>query len=259
MKIKLTLFIVTFLFIQTLSIKAQDNLVTNGSFETVDGSGKPTGWEYESSGTTWSTTTVDGIEGKVLNVNKTGGGMSGMYQIIESGISSQKEYRFVFQYNIYNEPGSAANNPTYIILWMDETGEFMNAYMVEQTFSASTDGWTAGRKAVTSPEGAVAVGIQFSFPAAIGIYIDDVQFYEYSSGITNIKSIQLQELSVRSENGNLVVSGAPAGSRIDVYNIFGERLQSVIAATGETVLSGLPKGQVLIVRSGNKVAKVVVK
>jgi hypothetical protein len=36
----------------------------------------------------------------------------------------------------------------------------------------------------------------------------------------------------------------------------GNRLQSAVAAQGETVIPNLPKGQVLIVRSGNEAAKV---
>jgi hypothetical protein len=91
------------------------------------------------------------------------------------------------------------------------------------------------------------------------IIIDDVQVVKVSDVITGINSVEEQPLLVRVESGNVIVRNAEAGSRIDVYSLVGNRLQSVLAAQGETVLSGLPKGQVLIVRNGNKVAKVVVK
>jgi hypothetical protein len=109
---------------------------------------------------------------------------------------------------------------------------------------------------LTAPAGAVAASITFRVSHKIGVYIDDVQFVKTSNVITGLSAVKAQLLFVRSENGNLVVSGAPAGSRIDVYNVVGSRLQSVLAEKSETVLSGLPKGQVLIVRSGNEAAKV---
>jgi hypothetical protein len=72
------------------------------------------------------------------------------------------------------------------------------------------------------------------------------------SGIEEIKA----QLPVRTENGNLLVTAAP-GNRIEVFTVVGGRLQSVVSAGSETVLSGLPKGQVLIVRSEHAIAKAI--
>jgi hypothetical protein len=74
-------------------------------------------------------------------------------------------------------------------------------------------------------------------------------------GGAGIDEVKVQ-LPVRIVNGNLTVTAAP-GSRIEVFSVVGSRCQSVMSAGGETVLSGLPKGQVLIVRSGHAVAKVI--
>ena len=73
-----------------------------------------------------------------------------------------------------------------------------------------------------------------------------------NTGIADVKA----PLPVRRQGNDLVVS-AEAGSRIDVYTVIGRRQQSAVSAGGETVLSGLPKGELLIVRSGNAVAKVI--
>jgi hypothetical protein len=74
-------------------------------------------------------------------------------------------------------------------------------------------------------------------------------------GGAGIDEVKVQ-LPVRIVNGNLTVTAAP-GSRIEVFSVVGSRLQSVTSSGGETVLAGLPKGQVLIVRSGHAVAKVI--
>jgi hypothetical protein len=73
-----------------------------------------------------------------------------------------------------------------------------------------------------------------------------------AAGINDIKAA----LPVRTENGNLIVSVAP-GSRIEVYTVAGSRLQSTVSSGNETILPGLPRKQILIVRSGSSVAKVV--
>jgi hypothetical protein len=77
---------------------------------------------------------------------------------------------------------------------------------------------------------------------------------DYNAGIDDVKKASLP---VRIEGDRLIVSAA-AGSRIDVYTAVGSRLQSAVSSGSETVLSGLPKGQVLIVRSGYAVAKVII-
>jgi hypothetical protein len=73
------------------------------------------------------------------------------------------------------------------------------------------------------------------------------------SGVGEVKA----QLPVRIENGRLIVTAA-SGSRIEVFSLAGSLLRSEVSAGGETILSGLPKKQVLIVRSGGAVAKVII-
>ncbi len=63
-------------------------------------------------------------------------------------------------------------------------------------------------------------------------------------------------LEVYTSNGNIVVP-AEAGQRIEVYNMMGQTLYSGMAQNAETTISGLATQQVLVVRAGNKTAKVV--
>ncbi|MCE5331055.1 MAG: DUF6383 domain-containing protein, partial [Bacteroidales bacterium] len=64
------------------------------------------------------------------------------------------------------------------------------------------------------------------------------------------------QLPVRIQNGNIIVTTA-SGSPVEVFNALGLKLQSQTADSSEITLSNLPQGQVLIVRSGNAVAKVI--
>lgn len=63
-------------------------------------------------------------------------------------------------------------------------------------------------------------------------------------------------LAIYLRNGQLVVP-TEAGQNISVYNILGQAVYSTVAQGVETVIDGLPTNQLLVVRSGRKVAKVV--
>lgn len=90
----------------------------------------------------------------------------------------------------------------------------------------------------------------------IGIYDQDGN--DYSASISDGTAICNVEasLEVYTRNGNIVVP-AEAGQRIEVYNMMGQTLYSGMAQNAETTISGLATQQVLVVRAGNKTAKVV--
>jgi len=75
------------------------------------------------------------------------------------------------------------------------------------------------------------------------------------STVNGISEVRTQ-LPVRIQNGNVIVT-AQSGSQLEVFNALGLKLYSQIANSTETTFSNLPQGQVLIVRSGNAVAKVI--
>jgi hypothetical protein len=264
MKIKLTLFIVTFLLIQNVSLNAQ-NLVVNGSFEEIGSNGKPTQWDTEGSNVTWSTSSEvsdipDGAKALKVDVTNTGSSARDISQVTLSGVVPGKEYLFSFKYNVYRAPSSADGNLIYGIAWFDANDATISAGSYESDpLPGGLNTWKTGGGYFVAPAEAVKAYIYFTFSRNIGVYVDDVQLVAESDVPTGLSAVKAQSLFVRSENGNLVVSGVPAGSRIDVYSVVGSRLQSAVAAQGETVLSGLPKGQILIVRNGNEAAKVLTK
>ena len=90
----------------------------------------------------------------------------------------------------------------------------------------------------------------------VGIYDQDGN--DYSASISDGTAICNVEasLEVYTRNGNIVVP-AEAGQRIEVYNMMGQTIYSGVAQNAETTISGLATQQVLVVRAGNKTAKVV--
>jgi hypothetical protein len=90
----------------------------------------------------------------------------------------------------------------------------------------------------------------------VGIYDQDGN--DYSASISDGTAICNVEasLEVYTRNGNIVVP-AEAGQRIEVYNMMGQTIYSGVAQNAETTISGLAAQQVLIVRAGNKTAKVI--
>jgi hypothetical protein len=252
MKIKLTLFILFLL--QAVSFKAQ-NLVVNGGFEDIGNDGKPSGWTYDG---TFEVSSVvpSGVTGvNSLDANILSGSGYAMQENIP--VQAGKTYTLSFQYYVYRSPSNEATSGIQVqYAWVRSTGGGAGA-SVRSSYLSCLDEWIEYTADITSHNAAASVKIFIMLSGGIGVYIDDVKLVEKSEVITGTSSaIKAQSLFVRSENGNLVVSGAPAGSRIDVYNVVGSRLQSAVAAQGETVIPNLPKGQVLIVRSGNEAAKV---
>lgn len=85
-------------------------------------------------------------------------------------------------------------------------------------------------------------------------YTEDGEDYTVnnSNAISHVEA----SLEVYTRNGNIVVP-AEAGQRIEVYNMMGQTVYTGLAQSAETTISGLSAQQVLIVRAGNKTAKVI--
>jgi hypothetical protein len=248
---KFTFFSVIFVLFCTVSLKSQTNLIRNGGFEETGENGLPDQWTFESNTFAIETSVVKSGANS-LDANTTGG----YTQIIQDNIpvGANKIYTLSFQYYVYRNPTSPTTSGIHVErAWERANGSQAGATGVYD-FLTCYDTWLPYEETMTSHNAAAAVKIFIIFDGGIGVYIDDVKLVEQST--TGIHSVEEQPLLVRVENGNVIVRNAAEGSYIEAYNIFGERLQSVIAATGETVLSGLPKGQVLIVRNGNEAAKV---
>jgi len=242
---------------------AQTNLVTNPSFETVT-DGVPDDWTLEDpsngAGTvTFESATSPVYEGsKSLKITCTDYLDVPVYQYIS--VTPGTTYNMSIWYNIesYEEDYGAYANFGYQFTDADGNNvgtanvDYINEDRTKNTWREFT------RTNVTAPTGAIYMKVLFTTQYHIVAYFDSVSVTVASSaGISEETTTSAStELSVRTESGDLVVT-TEAGNTIEVYSVVGAKIQSKVAEDGETVISGLPKGQVLIVRSGNAAAKVV--
>jgi hypothetical protein len=193
-----------------------------------------------------------------LESNYTTGNRPGLYvnpkydqqRMKSTGTPASRGYRALINSGVTNDDGKYSGYFSHMEgVWLPASVTFRTPAFLEQADCPADNQYYY---TLDSDKGQIEIEVQKS-----SIIIDDVQLVAVSDVPTGLSAIKA-ELPVRSENGNLVVSGAPAGSRIDVYSLVGNRLQSAVATQGETtVIPNLPKGQVLIVRNGNEAAKVV--
>jgi hypothetical protein len=262
------------LFTSTLAF-AQTNLVTNPGFETVNEDGTPADWTNLS-----TTLAIEVVSDTVyagsnsLRVSTTD--FAGEYMVAYIPVTAGKTYNLSAWCNLqsYTGTSSARTKMALAYTYVDENGNNLDAAgnILSGDITSSSRGYTYipamtsakntwQQLSLTTSEVApsnaayIVLGLDASRVTA---YFDNASVTEAGSvGITEeTTTTQSTQLSVRKDGGNLVVT-TEAGKSIEVYSILGAKIQREVAEDEETVISGLPKGQVLIVRSGNAVAKVV--
>ncbi|MDR1730434.1 MAG: hypothetical protein LBR52_07215 [Prevotellaceae bacterium] len=257
----IVLFLTLFLT-QVISLQAQINLVQNGSFETVDEDGTPTGWTLGSTDEVAYSIVSGGYEGSnafqvdVASENTLNFTRFVIQEITDIEIGAA--YDVSFQYKVLREPAGTDGGMFSNIGTSDATGWVMPidwdiAYI---PLVSVFDTWVPYVKEdVVIPEGAVSFVVELNFNRGINVLIDDIQIVK--KGNSDIRSIKASlPLPVYKDGKDLVVT-AEAGSVIEVMSIAGVTQQKVISNGGKTTISGLPQGRVLIVRSGSTVAKVM--
>ena len=84
----------------------------------------------------------------------------------------------------------------------------------------------------------------------------DIQIYKEVTSTTDLPTLLTPTRSaIYTSNGTLFIN-TEAGSLIEVYNILGQKLVSKNAQSNENAIRGLKTGQILIVKTNNKVVKV---
>lgn len=76
--------------------------------------------------------------------------------------------------------------------------------------------------------------------------------------ISGIGTVNTEKHSIYVQNGKLMVS-APAGEKIEVYSVMGQKITTRIANAHVTEIDGIDVPQMVIVRVGNKTKKVIIK
>ncbi len=254
------LFLALFLT-QAVSLQAQVNIVQNNSFEAVDEDGIPTGWTLGSTDEVTYSVVSGGYEGsKAFQADVAPESTSNnfsrfIYQEI-TGIEVGAAYDVSFQYKVLREPAATNGGMFSNIAITDATGLItpIDWDAADYPLISVLDTWVPYVKEdVVIPADAVSLVVELNFNRGINVLVDDIRIVK--KGNTSTQDVNAS-LPVRKEGGDLIVT-AGAGSPIEVVNFVGVLQQRVVSNGGETTISGLPKGQILIVRSGSAVAKVI--
>lgn len=250
------------------------NLIPNGNFEQVDANGKPTGWgdnyaeNYESVVSKFNTSDAtdfkEGIKSgyftydPTYNLENVVPSISAMNWIKD--IPANKTYNISFWYKVSDRLNqSYSNHEPFLNL---AGSSFYNGLSSENHAILSTNldliagewlfGEYKGIKSTTATEDFI---IGFNSDNC-NFWLDDVQMVEATgTGINQVKADT--KLPVYVSEGILYVGGTTAGETVSVYSITGQTLKSEKAQSTTTKIAGLSGGQVYIVRSGGKSAKVV--
>ena len=85
----------------------------------------------------------------------------------------------------------------------------------------------------------------------------DFFFMEENTGIAHVSADDVQ---IRLENGLINVAGVGDGTNISVYSLSGQIISSAKAAGNQaSLVTNLRKGDVFIVKIGEKTAKVIMQ
>ncbi len=257
---RIVFFLALFL-IQAISLKAQVNLVQNGSFEAVDEDGIPTGWTLGSTDEVTYSVVSDGYESPyAFQADVASNSLSTTRSISQeiTDIEVGATYEVSFWYKTLREPtgtdGGMFNNISTVFSF--GFGMPIDMETATNPLINVLDTWLPYVKEdVVIPENVASLRIELTFNRGINVLIDDIRVIR--KGNSDVRNINASlPLPVYKEGKDLVVT-AEAGSVIEVMSIVGVTQQRVISNGGTTTISGLPQGQVLIVRSGSAVAKVI--
>ncbi|MGC3977445.1 MAG: hypothetical protein QM751_03970 [Paludibacteraceae bacterium] len=239
-------------------LQAQTNLLFNPGFETVT-DGVPADWTLDdpsngSGAVTFASATSPVYAGsKSLKLTSTDYLDVVAYQYIP--VTVGKQYNMSIWYNIESYEEEYGAYASFGYQFTDANGTNVGSPKADYINEDRTKNtWREFKHTnITAPTGAVYLKVLFFTQYHIVAYFDNASVTEAgSSGINEVRA----QLPIRVQDGNLIVS-TEARKTVEVYSVVGTKLQSKVADGDETVISGLPKGQVLIVRSGNAVAKVV--
>ena len=243
------------LTVNTGTVQAQ-NLLSNPGIELgLDGEGKIKDWLINTDDVTKATFTVETTDkhsgtasAKIAHI---GGIYADLYQVVP--VTAGQTYTYSFWHNVIAQTTAGSGRIVFFANFYDSnsTKITMDISSYEVTYTLNT--WQQYSVDIVAPANAAYVDFRIRLLSKPTALIDDASItVKTIDGINDVRT----QLPVRIQNGNIIVT-TEAGSKIEVYNALGLKLQSQTANSTEITLTNLPKAQVLIVRSGNAVAKVI--
>lgn len=238
---------------------AQENLVKNGGFESWEAS-KPVSWSAYANDGSFSQETTNVKEGtSAIKINANA--QVGQYV---NGIIEGKQYTISCDYKIISgDDVSQAFRPwirwqhfvsTSEKSWVNPINDEEKQKMQGDYVNGAVGEWSKYTLTVTAPATANAMHVDLRTYKAAVVIVDNVSVVE--AGGAAISSTEANTLSVYAADGVVYVP-ATAGQNIVVTNVAGQVVANVVAESEVAAINNLPANQVLLVKVGNQVAKVI--
>lgn len=259
-------------FCGTASLNAQNLVATNPGFEEWVG-GVPTGYTLTmATGSTITQESTIKYEGsssaKIVHNGKSGAG-----KIVYTPKVPVEAGKYIFSFKYYLDPASGTVNVLRHWGYMNDVNGLQIAVAdpniaqydavttMLQTNGASTAGYLDTPVAGTWVTSETALDIPFAGTLQLEIrcyktfvgYIDNISLVKDGSTGLNVEKVSTGIYT----NDKKVYVPATVGEKIIVTNSLGQVLSVFAAHDGMNELSNLPQKQILIVKAGNKVAKVI--
>ena len=258
-------------FCGTASLNAQNLITTNPGFEDWAG-GAPTGYTLTvATGSTISQESTIKYEGS-SSVKIVHSGTSGTGKIVYATKVPVEAGKYTFSFKYYVEPTSGTasvlrhwgymNDVNGVqIATTDPNKALYDAFNKQLQY----DGAQAGYTATTTTGEWLTDNVPLDIPFAGTLQLE-IRYYKTFVGyIDNISLVKDGITGLNAEkvstgiyaNNNKVYVPATAGEKIVVTNSLGQVVSVTAAHEGVNELPNLPQKQILIVKAGNKVAKVI--
>lgn len=248
------------------SVVAQNaNLLKNPGFtgEWNDKYGQPEGWTcYRNGGSSelLENTPSEGVNAvQLIAADKETVNFGQYVNTIEVG----KKYVISYDYKVVNATGNTcrlwARWQHYVSNseknWVDPTAEDKEKMQMSGYLDAGNNEWQHVSYEVTAHDESITT-LHYEFRVYGGATVQFANPYLGLADGTGLTDANAAKTGIYAYDGTVVVLANESGVA-EVYNLLGEKVKSVMVEEGSNEISDLARGQVYVVRYGNKVQKVI--
>ena len=258
-----------------MTISAQGNLLTNAGFEgELDMDGVPVGWTLDTnrSGGTFTVLEEDAKEGskcmELVGTSKKGVGIENTFALTDEDVEDKPAYHMSFWYK--------ADATATIVYFTQRTyylkrGSSEESFYDDKLLNLKASDLTPGEWGFATFDGNMSNMYASFDPNAdytkTGVYIASVgkvlfdDFFFSIEGmkgeVSGIGNISASRLNIHTDGNSLQVAGVKKGEKVSVYTAAGVALANVTSQGDVAYFENMPQGQVLIVKCGEAVRKIV--
>lgn len=248
------------------SAMAQENLLKNASFtgewDTTYG-GQPESWScYLNGGESAliENTPEEGVN--AVEMNAIGDDNINISQYV-NGIEVGKDYTISFDYKVVSATANTCRFwgrwQRYVSAsdknWINPSDEDKENMQMGGYLDANNNEWKHVSFNVTAHDPNITT-LCYEFRVYRGAKVQLANPFFALADATGLTDANAAKTGIYAYDGTVVVLANESGVA-EVYNLLGEKVKSVMVEEGSNEISDLARGQVYVVRYGNKVQKVI--